>query len=112
MLDLQPGLDCILHDETTANANVRRCPPQVRREKVEIENALEQEQEFIVNKLRAELDRRQAQTRQLEEQIEQVYIWWALAVASTGSAFCCCKIPSVAITLWAFSAAQHNPLKE
>jgi hypothetical protein len=58
----------------------------VRREKVEIENALEQEQEFIVNKLRAELDRRQAQTRQLEEQIEQVFIWWALAVASRGPA--------------------------
>lgn len=45
---------------------------QVRREKVEIEIALEQEQEFVVNRLRAELDRRQTQTKQLEDQIEQV----------------------------------------
>lgn len=37
-----------------------------------MENALEQEQEFIVNKLRAELDRRQDETKSLREQLEQV----------------------------------------
>lgn len=49
-----------------------RVNAQLRREKVEMENALEQEQEFIVNKLRAELDRRQDETKSLREQLEQV----------------------------------------
>ena len=49
-------------------------PQQVRREKVEIENALEQEQEFIVNRLQAELTKRQRQSEGLQAQIEKVWV--------------------------------------